>query len=628
MKTFWIVLCVIAASTCAAQSSGNTPELKEVRVFGACSGAGGVAVDRSDKVYQARWWVGCDNFFLNVEGPNYSVNFGVFSRIVPNSIAVDSAGNAYVTGLFDYGDDWTILFAVNPLPGCNIDSRGSLTDTTFLMKLDPHGGIIYSTCIPGVSSVNAIAVDGSGAVYVTGDGGYVAKIDSVPSLVYKTVLSPLASRAVGRGIAVDSSGTVYVTGNSGPGLPTVNAIQPTGSGAYVAKLNPAGTSWLFATYLNGTIGGPSGNAIAIDSAGNAYVAGDGAFVTKLNSTGSTIVYTKRLEGNGATKATGIAVDSRGGAYVTGNTSAADFPMANAIQPIYGGAGDVFISLLNSAGNALTYSTFLGGSGRDGFTDFGIGRLDIQSIAVDSKGTAYVVGTEISLDFLGDAGCIGNDDECFSSQFLVVIGPFTTAKTSASTLSFPTQLLGTSSAPKHIALTNTGTAQMTVGGLTATNGFTQTNTCNKGVKPGTHCDIYVKFAPSVGGTTTGSLTLSDNTPSSPQTISLSGTATAIGLTPSALSFSARRVGTKSSAKSVVVKNHGTNAVLISAITLAGNNPKDFSFTTNCGASLSPNATCSIAAKFAPTAKGIRKATINVFDDGGGSPQKASITGQGT
>jgi len=167
--------------------------------------------------------------------------------------------------------------------------------------------------------------------------------------------------------------------------------------------------------------------------------------------------------------------------------------------------------------------------------------------------------------------------------------------------------------------------MTVSDLAASNGFTQTNTCNKGVKPGTHCDIYVKFAPSVGGITTGSLTLSDNTPSSPQTISLSGTATAIGLTPSALSFSARRVGTKSSAKSVVVKNHGTNAVLISAITLAGNNPKDFSFTTNCGASLSPNATCSIAAKFVPTAKGIRKATINVFDDGGGSPQKSSMHG---
>src|SRR6185369_2334690 len=174
------------------------------------------------------------------------------------------------------------------------------------------------------------------------------------------------------------------------------------------------------TYLNGTVGGPSANAIAVDNAGNAYVAGDGAFVTKLNPTGSAILYSKRLEGNGTSKATGIAIDSKGGAYVTGNTSAADFPTANAIQPIYGGAGDVFLSLLNPAGTALTYSTFIGGSGRDGFTDFGIGRPDIQSVAVDSKGAAYVVGTEISLDFLGTyGGCLGNDDECFSTRFLVV-----------------------------------------------------------------------------------------------------------------------------------------------------------------------------------------------------------------
>jgi len=547
---------------------------------------------------------------------------------VPNAIAVDPAGNAYVTGYYDYVEEDAVLAAVNPLPSCHVADNGGLLETAFLLKLDPSGGVIYSTCIPGVFKANALAVDASGSVYVTGDGGFVMKIDSTPAVVYQTVLQNPVRDSVGRGIAIDPAGNAYVTGNAGLGLPTVNALQPTGSGAYVAKLNPSGTAWLYATYLNGTVGGPSGNAIAVDNAGNAYVAGDGAFVTKLNPTGSAILYSKRLEGNGASKATGIAIDSKGGAYVSGNTSAADFPVVNAIQPTYGGARDVFVSLLNPAGTALTYSTFLGGSGWDGYTNFGIGRPDIQSVAVDSKGTAYVVGTEISLDFLGINGCLEPENQCYSIRFLVVIGPFTTAKTSAASLTFPTQLVGTPSLRKHIALTNTGTSQMTVTALTATNGFTQTNTCSKGVKPGTHCDIYVTFTPTAAGPTTGTLTITDNTPTSPQIISLTGIGTAVSLTPTQLTFPARNVGTTSSAKQVALKNVGSVPVAISSAKIMGTNAKDFLLTSACGASVLPGASCTFGVKFKPTAKGLRKGTLNVFDDGGGSPQKVLLSGQGS
>jgi hypothetical protein len=184
-----------------------------------------------------------------------------------------------------------------------------------------------------------------------------------------------------------------------------------GQNAFVTKLNAAGSALVYSTYLGGS-GGELGNAIALDSSGNAYVTGEtrstdfptanafqqasgggqnDVFVTKLNATGSALAYSTYLGGSGGEQGRGIAVDSSGNAYVTGLTDSANFPTANAFQrasAAISGFPTAFVTKLNSAGSALVFSTYLGGS----TSDFGLG------IAVDSAGNTYVTGATLSTNF--------------------------------------------------------------------------------------------------------------------------------------------------------------------------------------------------------------------------------------
>jgi len=336
-------------------------------------------------------------------------------------IAVDSSGNAYVTGL-TFSTDFPTQNA--------FQRRFGGANDVFVTKLNSSGSLVYSTYLGG-SDMDwgcGIAVDSSGNAYVTGwtwsadfptqnafqrrfggaNDAFVTKLNSSGSLVYSTYLG--GSRPDwGYGIAVDSSGNAYVTGRTlSTDFPTRNAFQRTFGGggdfdAFVTKLNPSG-SLVYSTYLGGS-GGDRGHGIAVDSSGNAYVTGEtystdfptknafqrtfggewDAFVTKLNPSGS-LVYSTYLGGSGDDEGYGIAVDSSGNAYVTGLTDSTDFPTTqNAFQRTF--IGDAFVTKLNPSGS-LVYSTYLGGSGMD----WGRG------IAVDSSGNAYVTGETYSPDF--------------------------------------------------------------------------------------------------------------------------------------------------------------------------------------------------------------------------------------
>src|SRR5713226_3034128 len=163
---------------------------------------------------------------------------------------------------------------------------------------------------------------------------------------------------------------------------------------------------VFSTYLGGT-GSDSGNAIAIDASGNAYVAGDtestdfpvanpiqfaiagrrNAFVTKLSPTG-TLVYSTYLGGGGQDSAFGIAVDGAGSAYVCGETRSSNFPTQAPLQALSAGGTDGFVAKLAPSGSQLVYSTYLGGSRND----------HANAIAADATGAAYVAGDTTSTNF--------------------------------------------------------------------------------------------------------------------------------------------------------------------------------------------------------------------------------------
>jgi len=288
-------------------------------------------------------------------------------------IAVDAAGNAYVTGHTDSTDFPT----VNPFQSTN--PRGS----------SPGEG-------DGCVFISKVSADGSKLLYSTYLGGNGLDI--------------------GYAIAVDAAGDAFVTGSvQSTNFPTAHAFQNTNLGvlgnAFVTKLNPAGNALLFSTYLGGRQS-DLGYGIAVDAAGNSYITGNtnsdnfplenpieavkpgdsfpSAFVTKISADGSTLIYSTYLGGyKGRDIGQGIAVDLTGSAYVAGTTSASDFPTVNALQSASKNSSNTgFVTKINPAGSAFVYSTYLGGS----VIDYAF------AIAVDSSGNAYVTGRTNSSDF--------------------------------------------------------------------------------------------------------------------------------------------------------------------------------------------------------------------------------------
>ena len=260
------------------------------------------------------------------------------------------------------------------------------------------------------------------------DSRYPVVID--PGIVYGTFLGGTKNDQA-NSIAVDGAGCTYVTGlTASTGFPTTAGAFDTSYGAntqevFVTKLNAAGTGLVYSTFLSGVYGGSStnsGNGIAVDAAGCAYVTGytyisdfpttEGAydtsfngycdaFLTKLDPSGAALVYSTFLGGGtGYDMGTDIEVDDSGCAYVTGRTSSPDFPTsAGAYDATYNGGGsnpipwDAFVAKVNATGSELVYSTFLGGTGDD--VSYGI--------AVDASGCAYVGGETNSAGFPTTAG---------------------------------------------------------------------------------------------------------------------------------------------------------------------------------------------------------------------------------
>ena len=354
----------------------------------------------------------------------YSTYLGGSDDEFGEHIAVDASGNAYVMGLTDS----TNFPTASPFQAAFGGNRDA-----FVTKLNAAGNtLVYSTYLGGENQEVGfrIAVDISGNAYVVGatrstdfptaspfqpaNAGnfdtFVTKLNAAGNvLVYSTYLGGSALDS-GDGIAVDTSGNAYVTGcTQSTDFPTVSPFQAAFDGArdiFVTKLNAAGNALVYSTYLGGS-GNDESFGIAVDASGNAYVTGVtgstdfptaspiqsafgggtlDAFVTKLNAAGSGLVYSTYLGGSADDDSRGIAVDAAGNAYLAGFTGSPNFPTASPIQPANAGGTDAFVTKLNAAGNALVYSTYLGG------TESGRG------IAVDASGNAYVTGQTNSTNF--------------------------------------------------------------------------------------------------------------------------------------------------------------------------------------------------------------------------------------
>jgi uncharacterized protein (TIGR03437 family) len=225
----------------------------------------------------------------------------------------------------------------------------------------------------------------------------VVKIDPAGNVVFGTLLGGPGSDA-GASLAVDSTGAVFVTGHAGTGFPTTStAANPASpnANAFAAKLSADGSAFLYSTYLPDSVGAAS--AIAIDAQGNAYVTGISnaghASVTKIAPDGSAFVFTVTTGGSNRDAGDAIAIDASGNVIVAGHTLSNDLPItSNAAQSQSGGGQDVFIAKFDPTGKLL-FETYLGGSGTD--------RPNV--LKLDAAGNIYVAGSTNSLDFPVTAG---------------------------------------------------------------------------------------------------------------------------------------------------------------------------------------------------------------------------------
>ncbi|HEV3279964.1 MAG TPA: SBBP repeat-containing protein, partial [Terriglobia bacterium] len=544
----------------------------------------------------------------------YSSYLGGSGADFGQGIAVDSTGNAYVTGSTQSPD-----FPI------------------------PAGTTPFQSTIAGSSDAFITKVNFSGT-----------------ALVYSTYLG--GSQAdTGQEVQVDSSSNAYVAGYTfSTNFPTLNPIQAANGGnadAFITELDPTGAALAFSTYYGGT-DQDRAFGLALDTSANIYICGNtlssdfpttanvfqpnskyggngNAFVLKLNTGGKSVSYSTLLGGTGGDQANGIAVDSMGDAAVAGYTQSSDFPTVNAFQAILGLSGgsscgtqvcaDAFVTEFNPTASQALYSSFLGGAG----ADFG------QGIAIDSTGDLYVTGSTSSINFpavatayQGDlAGVAGNAFITKVSNAnlpAIVLSP--------ATLSFGNEAVSVTSSVQTLTVVNEGTAPLSISEIEApSSDFTDSNDCVGTVAPaGGSCTINVSFTPAATGTVTDQFTITDNALNSPHTFTVTGTgvtqATSVTVAPNSLTFGNTRVGSVATMQTVTITNTGTATLNITGITVSG----DFTQTNNCGAVfnvLNVGQSCSVFVVFAPTASGSRTGSLSVSDNATGSPQTVALSGAG-
>ena len=335
-------------------------------------------------------------FKLNPQGNGlvYSAYLGGEENDSTEGVAVDTAGNAFVTG-------GTKSSGFPTTGNAYQGTRGGDTDA-FLAKISPSGAsLLYST-------------------YLGGSG---------------------TDR--GSGVAVDSNGNAYIAGFAGSGdFPTENAFQNNFGGgfdAFVAQIDTklsGVNSLVLCSYLGGG-GDDKAYGIALDSgANNVYVVGQtssndfpvlnpaqpasgggfDAFLAKISVAGGK-VYATYLGGSGDDRGSGIAVNSSGAAYVTGFTSSTNFPTVSPIQSNKGGGTDAFVAKLGPSGSAFLYSTYLGGSGNENSVST---IVSTNPIALDASSNAYITGYTASNNFPTAAPLQGTNAGGASDAFVAKI----------------------------------------------------------------------------------------------------------------------------------------------------------------------------------------------------------------
>jgi uncharacterized repeat protein (TIGR01451 family) len=407
------------------------------------------------------------NYFRGQDRKHWQHDVPTFARV--------SYANVYpgIDAVY-YGNQRQLEYDFNVAPGADpaqiklrfegaqnlrVDEAGDLLIETAAGEVRQHKPFVYQE-IEGarreIASNYQLEPDGHvGFALAAYDPAQPLVID--PVLAYSSYVGATGGDTA-FGVSVDADGFAYITGNLfGAFTMTPGAYDTTNAGqdVYVAKINPAGGSFVYATYISANGGNNVANDIAIDAQGNAYITGKAAgaffpatsgaydttqnsldaFVIKLNATGNALLYASYLGGTNSEEGYGIAVDSSGDIYVSGTTFSNNFPVVNGLQTTFGGGRDAFAVKLRPAGGGasdLLYSTYLGGAGDD----------EANAIAADAGGNLYLTGYAASANYPTTANAF-DTSLAGTSGGDVVITKLNPAATGAASLIYSTFIGGSS-----------------------------------------------------------------------------------------------------------------------------------------------------------------------------------------
>lgn len=620
---------------------------------------------------------------LNADGTNllYSTVLGGNNFAQPTGIAVDGNGNVLVSGWTGASDFPTKNG--QPIAPANNAYLG------FLVSLSTDGSALnYGTMLGSPPSVSpaattyatAVAVDSSGNAYVTGETGdgffttsgalnqtaigyarnsfdvYLAKFNPSGTLIYSAVLGTADPQNGGGGpigasaIAVDSAGDAFVAGQTGTLWPISSDAylkQITGSAPYatpfVMKVAPDAKTFVYSTYLDyayvvtGIVPLSNGNVfIAGNEVGasypttpNAYQQNSGgggnAFLTELNSDGSGLSYST-VVGDSSYKINGLALDPDGDIWLAGQTSNLQFPLVNPVQGTFPATGGLpepaaVLNEFDPTGQTMKLSTFLGGSAA-GYA---------SSVAVDASHKVHVSGVAQYGMYTTPgvyAGSVPTPGAAFSGAtyaYVALIDPATSGATlclggsAGAGLSFG-YLPPQATTSQNVQVTNCGSAPLVFSSIASSNtAFTvpaSSNGCTGSIAIGSSCMVRVQFTPTAVQAYSGQLTFTSNASIATTSIPLNGSGgepiAAFGPPGSTqtLNFSSVLVGQTSPVAFIQLYNNGTVPLTIYLPQIAVTSGFVLSPGGNCPSSLPANQSCFIAVQFAPATAGTINGTLSV------------------
>ena len=560
---------------------------------------------------------------------------------VAYGVAVDTAGEAYVTGQASSTDFPT----QSPFQGAIGDGS---TENAFVAKFSASGSsLIFSTYLGGSGTDQgaAVALDGSGNAYVAGtagstnfpllnpltgqsehiggDCGFVSSFSATGTLSFSTYLCGGVNDDALR-IRLDSNKDVYVGGNTqSPNFPTVNPLQPSIAGTlntYVAKLAPitptGGSSLLYSTFFGGN-NLDFLQGLALDSGNNIYVSGStnsstfptknpiqstlkaqngefNSFVAEINAAGNALVYSTYLGGSVSDANTGLAVDGSGNAYMVGDTRSPDFPVKNPLQALDPG-GDAYVAKIAAGGATLDFSTYFGPANPE-FDEFFGGGIALDSAVPPNIYITGATSSQVLPTRLPlQATSAGFGSAAFITEF----------KNDGSDYIFSTYLAGSSSpsfqGDRGFGLTLDSNNNIYVVGQTSTLDFPTVNPFQADLKDTTSTNGFVaKISPA--------------TPATPQ------------LFPASLNFGPVLTASSSQPQVVTLAN-GTAALTITSVVVSGPNAADFSSFSTCGQTVPATVACNFTVTFTPSTTGTEETATVTINESGNSPQVFTLSGIG-